>query len=290
MSRILVIGAKGMLGKDLTKEFKFSFPEDEILEWDINEIDIREEESTLAKIERARPAIVIHTAGYTDVDGCETNASEAFEVNAEGTRHVATGAKRCGARVVYLSTDYVFDGKKGKPYLEEDPPNPLNHYGHSKWKGEQYIHELGRDGLIVRTQWLYGRYGKNFVTTILRQAKEKNILSIVDDQIGSPTYTVDLSKAISVLIQQKASGIFHVVNSEFCSWHAFGQTILEYSGMDGITVIPIPTKELGRPATRPLFSVLSTQRFREQTGMTLRPWSEALKDFLALLRKEKEPA
>jgi len=290
MNRILVIGAKGMLGRDLTKELRFSFPEDEVLEWDIDEIDIRQEESTLTKIEGARPTIVIHAAGYTDVDGCETNESEAFRVNAGGTRHVAMGAMRCGARVVYLSTDYVFDGKKGEPYLEEDPPNPLNHYGHSKWKGEQYVHELGKDGLIVRTQWLYGRYGKNFVTAILRQAKEKSLLSIVDDQIGSPTYTVDLSKAISVLIRQKASGIFHVANSEFCSWHTFGQTILECSGTEGITVIPIPTKELGRPATRPLFSVLNTRKFREETGMTLRPWFEALKDFLTLLQKEREPA
>ncbi|OGP91150.1 MAG: dTDP-4-dehydrorhamnose reductase [Deltaproteobacteria bacterium RBG_16_47_11] len=285
MNRILVIGAKGMLGRDLTQELQFSFPEDEILEWDIDEIDIREEMSTLTKIEKTRPAIVIHAAGYTDVDGCETNESEAFRVNAEGTRHVAMGAMRCGARVVYLSTDYVFDGKKGEPYLEEDLPNPLNRYGHSKWKGEQYIHELGRDGLIVRTQWLYGRYGKNFVTTILRQAKEKNLLSIVDDQIGSPTYTVDLSRAISVLIQQKANGIFHVVNSESCSWYSFGQAILQYWGMEGVTVVPMSTKELGRKATRPLFSILNTRRFREETGMTLRPWSEALKDFLTLLRK-----
>lgn len=288
MSRLLVIGAKGMLGRDLTKELQFSFPGDEVLEWDIDEIDIREEESTLTKIERVRPAIVIHAAGYTDVDGCETNESEAFRVNAEGTRHIAMGAKQCGARVVFLSTDYVFDGKKGKPYLEEDPPNPLNHYGHSKWKGEQYVYELGRDGLIVRTQWLYGRYGKNFVTTILRQAKEKKVLSIVDDQIGSPTYTVDLSKAISVLIKQKASGIFHVVNSESCSWYSFGQAILQSWGIEGVTVAPMSTTELGRPATRPLFSVLSTRRFQEETGMVLRPWSEALKDFLTLLRKERE--
>lgn len=288
MSRILVIGAKGMLGRDLTEELKVSFPDEEVLGWDIDEIDIREEEGTLTKIERAHPAIVINAAGYTDVDGCEANEKEAFAANAEGMRHVAMGARRCGARAIYLSTDYVFDGRKGKPYLEEDPPKPLNIYGRSKWKGEQYIHELGRDGLIVRTQWLYGRCGNNFVTAILRQAGEKKVLSIVDDQIGSPTYTVDLSRAISILIRQKARGIFHVVNSESCSWHTFGQAILKCSGMEGINVIPISTEQLGRKAVRPSFSVLNTRKFREETGMDLRPWPEALKDFLSILRKERE--
>ena len=132
---------------------------------------------------------------WTDVN---RNEEKAFAINAEGMRHVALGALRCRAKVVYLSTDYVFDGKKREPYVEDDPPNPLNVYGHSKLKGEQYVQELMEDSLIVRTQWLYGRYGKNFVTSVLRQAKEKRVLSIVDDQIGSPTYTVDLSKALSV--------------------------------------------------------------------------------------------
>ncbi|MDP2973114.1 MAG: dTDP-4-dehydrorhamnose reductase, partial [Deltaproteobacteria bacterium] len=197
MSRILVIGAKGMLGRDLVHELQSSFPDDEVLAWDIDEIDIRKEQETIAKIEGVRPAIVINLAGYTDVDGCESNEHEAFVVNADGMRHVALGVRRCGARGVYLSTDYVFDGEKGAPYLEDDPPNPLNIYGRSKWKGEQSVLKLAGDGLIIRTQWLYGRYGRNFVTAILRQAKEKKVLSIVNDQIGSPTYTVDLSRAIS---------------------------------------------------------------------------------------------
>ncbi|MDI7261753.1 MAG: dTDP-4-dehydrorhamnose reductase [Thermodesulfobacteriota bacterium] len=288
MSRILVIGAKGMLGRDLTEELRFSFPDEEVLGWDIDEIDIREEDSALTKIERAHPAIVINAAGYTDVDGCEANEREAFAVNAEGTRHVAMGARRCGARAIYLSTDYVFDGGKQEPYVEEDPPRPLSIYGHSKRKGEQYIQELGGDGLIVRTQWLYGRYGNNFVTAILRQAGEKKALSIVDDQIGSPTYTVDLSRAITILIRRKARGIFHVANSESCSWHTFGQAILKCSGLEEVKVTPISTRESNRKALRPSFSVLNTRRFREETGMTLRPWSEALKDFLSILRMEME--
>jgi dTDP-4-dehydrorhamnose reductase len=289
MRRILVIGAKGMLGRDLVKVLYSTFRTDkhsnwEVLEWDIDEIDIREEKKTVTKIESFQPEIVINVAGYTDVDGCESNEEKAFAVNAEGMKHVALGALRCHAKVVYLSTDYIFDGKKREPYLEDDLPNPLNVYGRSKWKGEQYVRELVEDALIVRTQWLYGRYGNNFVTSILRQVREKKVLSIVNDQIGSPTYTVDLSEAISVLLQYDVRGVFHVANSDLCTWYTFGQAILKLSGMERVKVIPISSKELGRPAVRPPYSVLNCQKLRQVTGMTLRPWSEALKDFLLSVR------
>ena len=289
MRRILVIGAKGMLGRDLVKILHSTFhthqdPNREILEWDIDEIDIREEKKTVNKIESFRPEIVINVAAYTDVDGCESNEEKAFAVNAEGMKHVALGALRCRAKVVYLSTDYIFDGKKKEPYLEDDPPNPLNVYGRSKWKGEQYVRELVKDALIVRTQWLYGRYGNNFVNSILRQAREKKVLSIVNDQIGSPTYTVDLSEAISVLLQYDARGVFHIANSDLCTWYTFGQAILKLSGMERVKVIPISSKELGRPAIRPAYSVLHCQKLKQVTGMILRPWSEALKNFLLSVR------
>ncbi|NWF93742.1 MAG: dTDP-4-dehydrorhamnose reductase [Syntrophaceae bacterium] len=285
MRRILVIGAKGMLGRDLVRVLSSTFcaskkSDWEIMEWDLEEIDICEEKKTVTKIENFRPAIVINVAGYTDVDGCESNEEKAFAVNAEGMKHVALGALRCGAKVVYLSTDYVFDGKKGKPYLEDDPPNPLNVYGRSKLKGEQYVQEIAKDGLIVRTQWLFGKHGKNFVASVLRQAKEKKVLSIVNDQIGSPTYTIDLAEAISVLLHSKAQGIFHVANSDLCSWYTFGQAILKLSRIKGAKVIPISSRELGRPAVRPAYSVLHCQKLKQVTGMVLRPWSEALKHFL----------
>jgi len=286
MNRILVIGAKGMLGRDLVHELQSSFSDDEVLGWDIDEIDIRKEQETVTKIEGFRPAIVINLAGYTDVDGCESNEQEAFAANADGMRHVAIGVRRCGAKVIYLSTDYVFDGEKGKPYLEDDPPNPLSIYGRSKWKGEQSVLKLAGDGLIIRTQWLYGRHGRNFVTAILRQAKEKKVLSIVNDQIGSPTYTVDLSRAIVLLIRKKASGIFHVTNSDICSWYDFGQAILRLSEMEEVKVLPISSGELNRKAARPSYSVLSTEKFKQEIGIKLRPWSEALKDFLSIPQKE----
>lgn len=292
MNKILVIGAKGMLGRDLIPELRISFPEDDLLEWDMDEIDIRKKGETIEKIESVQPTVLINVAAYTDVDGCESNLQEAFLVNSEGMSHIAQGARRCGARAIYLSTDYVFDGKKNSPYIEEDSPNPLNTYGHSKLKGEEVTLALGKKGLVVRTQWLYGLYGKNFVTAILKQVKEKwkapeanRRLTIVDDQIGSPTYTVDLSQAIVRLVQRKASGIFHVTNQDTCSWYEFGKTILKFLDIQGIDVVPISSSQLNRKAPRPLYSVLSSEKLRREIGFRLRPWTEALKDFLERLLK-----
>ncbi len=284
--RILIIGAKGMLGRDLLTILRSSNGTDslenfEVIGWDVDEIDIREEVSTLSKIESLRPDIVIHLAAYTDVDGCEINPEEAFRVNAEGMKHVAMGAQACGARVVYLSTDYVFDGEKKEAYIESDPPHPLNVYGQTKLKGELYLQERVEDHLIIRTQWLYGKYGKNFVSSVLRQAREKQTLTIVNDQTGSPTYTVDLSKAIRTLIQHNSRGIFHVANQEVCTWYTFGQAILKFSRIEDVSLIPISSKELSRRAVRPSYSVLNTQKVRSETGMSLRTWSEALKEYLS---------
>ncbi len=285
MRRILVIGAKGMLGRDLMGILHSSFSKDEVVGWDIEEIDIRKEDESVAKIAELRPEVVIHLAAYTDVDRCESDKERAFAVNAEGTRHVALAASKCRAKMVYLSTDYVFDGKKREPYVESDPPHPLNVYGRSKLQGEQYVQEWVEDSLIVRTQWLYGPFRKNFVDSILQQAREKNALSIVNDQVGSPTYTVDLAKAICELIRFNARGIFHAANSDFCTWYTFGQAILELSGINRVRVLPISSTELGRPAARPSYSVLNCQKLKRETGLTMRPWSEALKDYFSAYRQ-----
>ena len=253
--------------------------------WDVEEIDIQEENTTVTKIEGIQPQIVIHIAAYTDVDGCELNQGKALAVNAEGTRHVALAASKCRAKMVYLSTDYVFDGEKREPYLESDFPRPLNVYGHSKLKGENYVQECVKDSLIIRTQWLYGPFGKNFVDSILQQAKEKSALSIVNDQTGSPTYTADLAEAICRLIQFDARGIFHVTNSDLCTWYTFGQAILKLSGVNRVKVLPMSSKELGRPAARPSYSVLNCQKLEKETGWTMRAWSEALKDYLSTYRQ-----
>lgn len=274
-----------MLGRDLVEELRSSWevgpqPQWEVVPWDLEEIDIRDERQTIEAVEKVRPEVVVNVAAYTDVDGCEAEQEKAFAVNAEGMKHLALAARGSRAKVVYLSTDYVFDGSKTEPYLETDPPRPLNVYGLSKLQGERYVQALAEDGLIIRTQWLYGRYGKNFVSSVLHQAEEKRVLSIVDDQIGSPTYTVDLSKAISALIRQGATGIFHVTNRGICSWYAFGEAVLKWSGRSDVRVVPMTSRELCRPARRPLYSALSGERLMREAGMSLRPWPEALRDYL----------
>ena len=283
MRRILVIGAKGMLGKDLMEVFRAS-SSGEVTGWDIDEVDIRIEKDTVEKMSRLRPEVVINLAAFTNVDECESQVERTFAVNAEGMRHVALGALRCHAKVVYVSTDYVFDGKKGEPYVESDLPNPLNVYGRSKLQGERYVQELTEDGVIVRTQWLFGKHGNNFVAFILRQAREKKELSVVDNQTGSPTYTVDLARAISALVQHDAKGIFHVANSDTCTWFTFAQSILECSEIAGVSIRPISSKELNRPAIRPPYAGLNCQKLKQVTGMTLRPWSEALREYVHSLR------
>ena len=287
MRRILVIGAKGMLGRDLVEILRSSFGTGksgyEVFGWDLDEIDIREEADAVSKIENLQPEIVINVAAYTDVDGCEVEQEKAFLINAEGMRHVAVAGERCQAKVIYLSTDYVFDGQKKKPYAEDDPPNPINIYGQTKLKGERYLQALVDNSLIIRTQWLYGKFGKNFVSSILRQGKEKGVLSVVDDQTGSPTYTVDLSKAIVSLIRSDGRGIFHVVNEEVCTWYVFAQAVLKAAGLEGVRIISISSEDLGRQALRPSYSALSTKKLKEETGMSLRPWPEAMKDYLSVL-------
>jgi dTDP-4-dehydrorhamnose reductase len=285
MTRILVIGARGMLGRDLMAILHASFSEDEVIGWDIEDIDIRKEDDSVAKIEGLRPEVLIHLAAYTDVDGCESDREIAFAVNAEGTRHVARAASTCHAKMVYLSTDYVFGGEKREPYSETDAPHPLNVYGDSKLKGEKYIQEWVKDFLIIRTQWLYGPCGKNFVDSILKQAEGKKTLSIVDDQTGSPTYTVDLAKVISQLVRLKVRGVFHVTNRDVCTWYTFGQAILSLSGLSDVRVSPISSRELGRPAARPTYSVLDCRKLEKETGLKMRPWPEALKDYLSVGRR-----
>jgi dTDP-4-dehydrorhamnose reductase len=284
MACILVIGAHGMLGRDLMGVLRSSFQE-EVVGWDIEEIDIREQKPTVAKIERLRPSLVINLAAFTQVDACESQEEQAFAVNAEGMKHVALGAAGCGARVLYLSTDYVFDGSKAGPYVETDLPHPLSVYGRSKLQGERYVQDLAEGGVIVRTQWLYGKHGKNFVDAILRQAKEVGSLSIVDDQWGSPTYTVDLSRALAHLIRHNARGTYHVANSGSCTWYTFGRSIMKLSGYDGVTVVPITSEALNRPAPRPRNSVFDGEKLKREMGMSLRPWSEAVQEYLQSLRQ-----
>ena len=272
---ILVVGANGMLGRDVTAHIGAA-----ARGVDIDEIDITSLESTDRIIKTLKPSVVINCAAYTNVDGCETNAETAMQVNGEGVAHLAMATREIGARLVHVSTDYVFDGLKGSPYQENDATCPLGVYGESKLAGEMNA-AFNPDHLIVRTQWLYGLHGKNFVETMLNLAQEKDEISVVDDQIGSPTWTVDLSHAILALLKTSHRGIYHAANSGFCSWNGFAQAIFVeaglHTGVKGMT-----TDQLNRPARRPLYSTLDCSRLERDTGFQPQPWREALRKYLYL--------
>jgi dTDP-4-dehydrorhamnose reductase len=272
---ILVVGANGMLGQDL-----MALLGDRAEGVDIAEIDITSPESVLSVVGARKPDVVINCAAYTDVDGCESNTETAMAVNGEGVGYLAMACRDIGALLVQVSTDYVFDGGKGTPYLEDDAPHPLSVYGESKLAGEMNA-AFTPEYLIVRTQWLYGLHGKNFVETMLRLGAEKDELTVVDDQIGSPTWTVDLARAIIALIDSGCRGIYHAANAEYCSWNDFARAIFEEAGLT-VAVKPMTTTELNRPACRPLYSTLECGKLAADTGFQPQPWRSALRDYLKL--------
>lgn len=274
---ILVVGAKGMLGQDLMTTLP-----GEVRGVDLEDIDITAPDSVRKVLLALKPEVVVNAAAYTDVDGCETNRELAFAVNGHGVGHLARTTAEIGAKLVHVSTDYVFDGGKGSPYREDDPTGPLSVYGESKLLGEENA-RLNPDHLIVRTQWLYGLHGKNFVETMLRLAGERSELAVVDDQIGSPTWTVDLSRAIRALVEQRCRGTYHAANAGFCSWNEFARTIFAGAGVT-VTVRPMSTTELNRPAPRPLYSTLDCGKLARDAGFTPPGWREALGSYLSLRR------
>ncbi|MBA7510300.1 dTDP-4-dehydrorhamnose reductase [subsurface metagenome] len=294
--RILITGACGMLGRDLVEVLsegqelylldKETFPPSLSSRFSTLTLDITDNAKTYREVTRINPDIVIHAAAYTDVDGCETNRDLAFRINALGTRNIALACQRFDIELLYISTDFVFNGEKGEPYLEFDKPDPQSVYAKSKYWGELYVNSLLNRFYIVRSSWLFGKNGKNFVDTILKLAKQKKEIEVVNDQISSPTYTKDLARAIAQLIgtegkdsSTRASlyGIWHITNSGQCSWYEFATEILQDSN---VRVKPITSEELNRPARRPKFSVLENGVWKLQGWKSLRHWKEALKDYL----------
>jgi len=266
-----------MLGLDVTDVFRETY---EVYGRDIDDFDITRDKETMDAIIRIRPDIVIHTAAYTDVDACETHLELANSVNGGGTRNIASACRELGSKMVYISTDYVFDGTKSGAYSEEDPTCPISAYGRSKLEGERWVRTLVDQFVIVRTAWLFGSGGNNFVKTILKVAREKGALSVVNDQVGSPTYAVDLSRAIYVLVEKGFRGIYHITNGETCSWYEYAQEILAMSGLGNISVHPISSDQLNRAAKRPRNSVLDHGKFETETGYRMRSWRETLRDYL----------
>jgi dTDP-4-dehydrorhamnose reductase len=289
--KVLVTGAGGQLGRDLLAAFSGDVPTagrrrslhgpagpgpgTEVVGLDHSSLAVEDRAAVLAAVDAVGPDVVVHAGAYTAVDACESDPGTAFMVNALGTRHVAEAAGRVGAHLVYLSTDYVFDGRSPRPYLEWDRPNPLSVYGRSKLGGEL---ECAPGSAIVRTSWVCGAHGANMVKTALRLASSDGPLRFVDDQHGSPTFTADLAAAVVTLALDRRPGTFHVTNQGTTTWYGFVRAVLEAAGADAGRVEPIATSDLDppRPAHRPANSVLDNAALR-LSGLPLLPeWPDGL--------------
>lgn len=275
--KILVTGANGQLGQELVQQLQQTNVE--LYAFTKTELDICNLSNVQQVINQIQPHVIINAAAFTKVDLAEKEQDLAFNVNAYGQRNLAVAAEQIGAKICYVSTDYVFDGNASEPYEEHALVNPIGVYGKSKYAGEQLTQTLNSKYFIVRTAWVYGEYGPNFVKTMLRLAKERDELGVVSDQIGSPTYTVDLATFLLELVQTEKYGIYHCTNSGSCSWYEFAQAIFEESNID-IKVNPLTTDQYPTPAKRPNYSVLSERAIKLNGFQPIRHWRDGLKAFL----------
>ncbi len=278
--KILVTGARGMLGSDLCAELIGDGHD--VIETDVTSdkyLDITDVKSIKCLLADEKPVWVVNCAAFTKVDACETDEETATLLNGTAPGYLASECDSLDIKLLHISTDYVFDGRKEGPYQEDDPANPINAYGRSKLKGELAVISNMKNYIIVRTQWLFGENGPNFVDTILKLAKERGSIDVVNDQFGSPTYSKDLSKAIRLLIENDARGIFHVCNRGKTSWFEFAKKAVELCLIPA-SINPVTTEKFPRPAKRPANSILSTKKFTEVTGRLMPPWQIALQEYL----------
>jgi len=282
---ILVTGSSGQLGYDLVRLLKEE--EVEVIACSHEILDITKSEDVKEYFNQVLPTIVIHCAAYTNVDLSESEIDYSFKVNAIGTRNVTVAAESVGAKLVYLSTDYVFDGESNVPYHEFKPTSPLGIYGKSKLAGEKYVTSLSTKYFIVRTSWIFGSNGNNFVETMLKLSQEKDRLNVVNDQRGCPTYSVDLANCIINMIKTDYYGIYHVSNSGSCTWYEFAIAIFEEAGIK-IQVNPVSTEEFPRLARRPSYSVFDHMALRLNGLPDMRHWREALRSYLKATKSLEE--
>ena len=309
MLPICIIGSQGMLGRELVglleDGLRLSALASRFADWrrradfradagdvigvrltavDLDELDITKPEAVRSVLGGLRPTMVINAAAYTDVDGCESHEAEAMAVNATGPANLAQACSEFGSRLVHVSTDYVFDGLGAEPYTPGHPIAPQSVYGTSKAAGEEAVRRILPDGhTIVRTSWLFGVHGKNFVKTIMRLTSERSELRVVTDQVGCPTYAADLAAALLVVGLGGVTGTHHFCNAGACSWNRFAAEIVRLSDAR-CRVLPQTTADMKRPASRPAYSALSTDSFARATGVVARPWPEAMAECLAALQ------
>lgn len=291
--KILITGCKGQLGSEITKCLKRGYTEIgtpsilqkecEVTGIDIDELDITKLNDVLAFFEKGQFDAVINCAAFTNVDGCEVKRDDAFKVNAIGPRNLAIASERYGAKLIHISTDYVFPGNGTKPCMETDIPHPESAYGYTKLMGEQYVREFCPHYFIVRTAWLYGYDGKNFVKTIMNAARKYGHLTVVNDQIGNPTNAADLAHHLLKLADTEEYGVYHATGSGECSWYDFAVAIVKEAGIDA-TVEPCTSEEYAAAhpdaADRPKYSALDNQMLRVTVGDEFRPWQDALACFM----------
>lgn len=275
--KVLVTGANGQLGYDVIKRLKLLNINCKGV--DRQDFNLINENETKDFIKKFKPDIVIHCAAYTEVDKAEDEKELCFQINVRGTRFVAEVCKEIGAKMVYISTDYIFDGSGDKPFEVNDAPNPINYYGKTKYEGELEVHKLLKKYFIIRISWVFGINSNNFVKTMLRISKDRDEISVVSDQIGSPTYTYDLAKLISDMIKTEKYGIYHITNEGYCSWYELACEIFKITGID-INVIPIKTEEYPTEALRPLNSRLSKSNLDINGFYRLDSWNNAVKRYI----------
>jgi len=273
--RIVITGHKGQLGRALQEVLQG----ETLFGLDLPQHDITDGQAVIQAVADFAPQVVIHTAAMTDVDGCERDPDAAYRINGLGSQNVALACQRCGAAMVCVSTNEVFDGTKGEPYLEFDQPHPINTYGKSKLAGEFFTRALLNRFYIVRTAWLYAQGGNNFVTKIIHAADERGELRVVADEISSPTYAPDLAEAIAQLIRTDHYGIYHFTNEGICSRYDFAIKILELAGRGHVPVHPLTSDQYARASTPPLYAPIRNFCAATVLGITLRPWEEALQAY-----------
>lgn len=277
MKKILVTGCNGQLGRAINKEYENEAVE--LINTDVAELDITDVDKVIEFVNVNKPDVIINCAAHTNVNACESQWDLAYKINAIGPRNLSIAASKTGAKMIHVSTDYVFDGTGTEPYNEFSPVKPLGAYGKTKLAGEEFVKQFADRFFIIRTAWLYGD-GKNFVKTMIQLGKDKGEVSVVGDQIGSPTSASELAKMIHVLEPTENYGLFHGTCEGYCSWADFADKIFEFSGMD-VKVNHITTDEFPTPAKRPAYSVLDNYMLRLTTDFEFAQWEDALKEYLA---------
>ena len=285
MKKIIVTGCNGQLGRAINLELAGN-PELEFVNTDVNELDITNIDEVLKLAREVKPYAIINCAAHTAVDACETDVDNAYRINAIGPRNLSIAATQTGAKMVHISTDYVFNGEGERPWEPEDACAPTSVYGQTKYEGELAVQELLDKYFIVRIAWVFGINGKNFVKTMLNLSKTHDTLKVVNDQFGSPTYTYDLARLLVDMVQTDKYGIYHATNEGICSWYEFACAIFKEAGID-MKVLPVSSEEYGAKAKRPANSRMSKEKLTENGFDRLPAWQDALKRYIAVLKEEK---